>query len=216
MSTQTQAAAPKTREYGLSSGKVEIRTQTVTNGDTQVEEKQIRGYAIVFEQRADMGWYDEYVDRSALTQQKLDKMDIRFVLNHNPDIVLARHRPDGTGTMQVGIDEVGVWYRFTPPKSRPDIAEMVERGDVSECSFRFVVEEQDWTHRTGERSKRNITSIESISDFCLATYPAYTQTSSEYRAKMDAIKASESYQKSTGRLDADRRSRELDLLAVTL
>ena len=80
----------------------------------------------------------EVIERSAVTDELLDSCDIRALVEHNNQRLLARSNK-GKGTLQLDIDDHGLKYRFVSPNTTHgnDIVEMVKRGDISGSSFAF-------------------------------------------------------------------------------
>ena len=69
--------------------------------------------------------------------------------------------------------------------------ELVKRGDISQCSFAFVVAEDTWKYdeTDDENDLRTINKISELWDVSLVTYPAYEGTSVDARsADEDAMK----------------------------
>lgn len=48
----------------------------------------VEGTAIVFNQRTDLGYFDEVIDENALS--KTDLKDVRFLVNHNIHLLEAK------------------------------------------------------------------------------------------------------------------------------
>lgn len=65
--------------------------------------------------------------------------------NHNTDSILARTT---SGTLRLEVDDVGLRFAFEAPNttSGSDMLELVRRGDISKCSFRFGVEQDEWQY----------------------------------------------------------------------
>jgi len=201
------------------------QTEAEVRMDTDVEDapKRIEGYAVVFGQLTDMGWYDERVLAGAF-DGVLEKSDVRFVLNHDANHVLARSK-GGQGTLDMEVDSHGLRFSFIPPQSRSDVAESVERGDISQCSYKYFPIEENWIHpENGEgRSIREIVKVGEVLDLCLATYPAYPTTSASLRSKeqeTEDLKRSPEYLRSIGQdpvsVEAEARSRQIRIMEATL
>ena len=45
----------------------------------------LTGRPIVYDQRSDLGWFDEIIDAGALDYT--DLKDVRFLINHNTDMI---------------------------------------------------------------------------------------------------------------------------------
>jgi Caudovirus prohead serine protease len=81
------------------------------------------------------------------------------------------------GTLSLEHQDDGLHWAFRPPKSRPDLIEAVERGDVTASSWRMRVAEDRWNgnHRT-------ITRIGELIDITIAgSQTAAYPTAIEYR-----------------------------------
>lgn len=144
----------------------------------------ISGYAAVFNQWAEIGhWYRyrEQIAPQAFEGCNYDKCVACF--NHNTDNILARY---SSGTLKLEVDKIGLRFEFEVPNTTVgnDMYELVKRGDISQCSFAFIVEEETWNYREGEDSMddRTITKISELWDVSLVTYPAYEGTSVDARS----------------------------------
>ena len=75
----------------------EVRAEETERG------KVLTGQPIVYDERTDLGWYDEIIDNGALTET--DLRDVRFLVNHNTDMIpLARSRNNNANsTMQMEV-----------------------------------------------------------------------------------------------------------------
>lgn len=153
----------------------------------------IEGYAIVFGRSSELlhdYWdaYREIIEREAIDQALLDDSDIKMTLWHNRERLLAR-RDHGEGTLQVGIDDVGVWYRFEAPHT-PDgetALELVRRGDLAGSSFIYSTNEADdvrYDKLDDGTIVRHVLKIGRIYDMTIASDPAYKDTSVNAREVM--------------------------------
>lgn len=151
------------------------------DGSTQ---RYISGYAVVFEQYS-RSFYDEWVEiisRNAFANT--DMSDVVMVVDHshNAGDVLARSR-NGEGTLEITVDEVGVKFRFAVPDTTVgrDIAQLIERGDISECSFAFWVKADQWRYDVIVNGKkmdeRRILEVEKLADLSIVMRGAYSTTS---------------------------------------
>ena len=63
--------------------------------------------------------------------------------------------------------------------------ELVRRGDISKCSFKFTVEEDEWRYADKdnglEYDERTIRKIDKLYDVSLVVYPAYNDTEAGVR-----------------------------------
>lgn len=157
-----------------------------------VEGRTIEGYAIVFNKRSevmldwsvDHGWrkFVEIIDPSALRQEDLLQYDIRALVEHNRERLLARSNK-GKGSLELTVDEHGLHYRFEAPNTADgDYAvEMVRRGDISGSSFAFRARDDEW-RKEGDTWVRTVKSFSDLRDVTITTDPAYTETEVSVRS----------------------------------
>ncbi len=126
-----------------------------------------------------MGWFIEMIEPGAF-DEALTRSDARALFNHNPDNLLARQ---SAGTLTLRIDDKGLYYEFEAPDTTlgNDLLKMIERGDLRESSFAFIVKRQRWEEERQPDGtiveRRIIEEVEEVFDVAPVTYPAYTQTS---------------------------------------
>ena len=157
----------------------------------------ISGHAIVFDRESNILWQDdeevavEIIDREAIPQELLDNSDIKMTMYHNREKLLARSNK-GSGTLSYAIDDTGVSFSFQAGEHGcgPEALELVQRGDITGCSFMFTTHYWDeaFVSRTLEKMEDGRTKITfrvkkitSIRDFTLAASPAYPQTDVDAR-----------------------------------
>jgi uncharacterized protein len=162
----------------------EFRAVKVDGQPTKLE-----GYAAVFNQQSeDLGGFREIIKPGAFTRTLQAGADVRALFNHDPNFVLGRTKDGGkTGTLSLSEDDTGLKFTVDMPDTQAarDLMTLVERGDVDQCSFGFVVRQQKWTAADPENDVEEIREILDcdLFDASVVTYPAYTQTSVEARAK---------------------------------
>jgi len=181
----------------------EIRSQS-TEVRAAGDGRTISGYALVFDQETDMGYYRERIDRSALASANMD--DVRALFNHNSDYILAR---TASNTLKLEVDQAGLRYEFEAPNTTTgnDVLEMVRRGDLSGSSFAFFVRGDKWDEMDRETPLRTITDISEMLDVGPVTYPAYSQTSVSARS----VESMQNEQHKDVNYQF-RRQRELDII----
>jgi hypothetical protein len=111
----------------------------------------------------------------AVLNRQRGRGDLVSYYNHNPDILLGR---ESSGTLEVFSDEKGVGYIVTPPATRADIVELIQRRDVKGSSFTFSVDkggEAFVTDETG-RAIREVRAA-TIYELGPVVQPAYPSTS---------------------------------------
>ena len=143
----------------------------------------ISGYAAVFNQWAEIGRYWRYKEQILSTAfDGCDYSKCVACFNHNTDNILARF---SSGTLKLEVDATGLKFEFEVPNTTVgnDMYELVKRGDISQCSFAFVVEEDTWKYMEDtELDERTINKISELWDVSLVTYPAYEGTSVDARS----------------------------------
>ena len=148
--------------------------------------RKISGYAIVFNVKSGVMYdsenrrmFEEVIEPGAITHDLLKRSDVKAVLHHDPQKLLARSNK-GTGTLTLTIDSRGLFYSFEAPHTTDgnDALEMIKRGDISGSSFKFSLNERDstWT-KQGEVWIRKIKSFRQLYDVSIVSDPAYSQTS---------------------------------------
>lgn len=169
----------------------------------------LTGRPIVFGQRADLGWFDEVIDAGAL--DVTDLKDVRFLVNHNVDMIpLARSRNNtDNSTMQMSVDGDGMVIRVDlDTENNADAKSLysaVGRGDISGMSFMFSVDKDSWDDVDSEHPTRHVRSIARVLEVSAVTFPAYSQTSIQTRGLSDAL---ESAKKSLESVKAEKRAIE--------
>ena len=80
--------------------------------------------------------------------------------------------------MKLSVDERGLLSEIDPPDTTyaRDLLVSLERGDVSQMSFGFTVDEDKWEEDSDGRVIRTITKFKRLYDVSPVTYPAYPDT----------------------------------------
>jgi len=86
---------------------------------------------------------DQYKVREIILPGAFDDVlndDVRALFNHDSSMILARSK-NGEGTLQIGVDETGLYYEFEPPDTQVgrDLMTSIQRGDVDQSSFGFMI-----------------------------------------------------------------------------
>lgn len=200
--------------------KKEIRS---FNFEVRAEENEEHGHfltgrPIVFNQRTDLGWYDEIIEQGALDYT--DLKDVRFLVNHNVDMIpLARSRNNTeNSTMQLVPDADGMGIRVDlDTENNADAKSLysaVNRGDITGMSFMFTVDKDSWEEIDSEHPTRRVLSIKRVLEVSAVTFPAYSQTSIQTRGLSDALdSAKESLENEKARLaEIERRKQRIRIL----
>ena len=72
------------------------------------------------------------------------------------------------GTLELEARKDGLHGSVDPPRSREDIREAVERGDLKAASWRMVVARDEW-----RGDVRHVLEIAQLRDVSIVTRPAY-------------------------------------------
>lgn len=145
----------------------------------------IEGHAAVFDSWSEtLGGifpFKEKVRKGAF-EESIGRDDIRALFNHDPNYVLGRNR---AGTLELVEDDVGLRVRITPPDTSwaRDIATSIRRGDISQMSIGFVVEDDEWSSKDGIDT-RELKKVR-LFDVSPVTFPAYTATDVGVRAMQE-------------------------------
>ena len=159
----------------------DIWTKTITmekryfNIDTRTEKRDdgsttITGHAAVFNQlSSDLGGFKELIAPDAFSGVLND--DVRALVNHDPSLLLARTT---SGTLNLEQTEKGLQYSFDVPDTTygRDLIISMERGDVTQSSFAFTIEDDSW-ETTEDGEVRTINKVKQLYDVSPVTYPAY-------------------------------------------
>lgn len=140
----------------------------------------IVGYAAVYNRLSlDLGGFKEEILPGAFDKilgRQRGRQDVVALFNHDGNIVLGR---TSSGTLELSSDDKGLRYVVTPPVSRADVLELIQRRDVRGSSFAFTVDKSGESFRTGEDGKavRQIREVSGLYDVGPVLVPAYPQTS---------------------------------------
>lgn len=164
----------------------EVRAEENERGKT------ITGQPIIYNERTNLGWYDEIIDDGALNET--DLRDVRFLVNHNTDMIpLARSRNNNANsTMQMKVVEgsgmtIGVVLDTENNAEAKSLYSAVERGDITGMSFMFSVDKDSWEDLESDHPVRHVISIGRVLEVSAVTFPAYKATSIQARGLSYAL-----------------------------
>tara|TARA_R110002050_G_scaffold2385_2_gene13907 strand:+ start:526 stop:1143 length:618 start_codon:yes stop_codon:yes gene_type:complete len=141
--------------------------------ETRMEEGEtmnVVGHASVYNTMSeDLGGFREIIAPGAFDD--VLENDVRALINHDGNLILARTT---SGTLKLSTDEKGLKYEFDMPETSygKDLAISMKRGDVTQSSFAFTVENDNWETKDG-MDVRTITKVKRLFDVSPVTYPAY-------------------------------------------
>ena len=143
------------------------------NIETRMEEGEtmnVVGHASVYNTMSeDLGGFREIIAPGAFDD--VLENDVRALINHDGNLILARTT---SGTLKLSTDEKGLKYEFDMPQTSygKDLAISMKRGDVTQSSFAFTVENDNWETKDG-MDVSTITKVKRLFDVSRVTYPAY-------------------------------------------
>jgi len=138
------------------------------------------GYAARFNVHSqNLGGFVEQVAPGTFAKT-IQEADIRGLFNHDANMVLGRNK---SGTLRMEEDGTGLAYEIDLPDTTVgrDVANLLERGDVSGSSFGFRTIEDEWGETESGFPLRNLKSV-ALVDVSPVTYPAYVDTDSAIRS----------------------------------
>lgn len=147
---------------------------------------QIEGIAAVFNVPTDLGYFREQIAPGAFTNAIAEKQDVKCLFNHDPNQVLGRTK---NGTLVLSEDNTGLHYVNDMDMSTSvgkDVYAHIMRGDIDQCSFGFVVRDEEVSYDDEGIATRTIKQAD-LFDVSPVTYPAYPTTSVEARSNAEVL-----------------------------
>ena len=156
---------------------VERRTYAVEGliiEEREDSRRHLVGHAAVFDSEFDAGWMIETIASGAF-KKSIKRDDIRALWNHNADYPLGRNK---AGTLKLKEDEKGLLVDISPPDTQwaRDLTISIERGDISQMSFGFEVDAEEWIRGEKDQPDRRILRQIRLWDVSPVTFPAYQDT----------------------------------------
>ncbi len=200
--------------------KKEIRTMEEIKA-VDDEKMVVEGFALKFNTESnDLGGFVETISPEAL--ENADLSDVRCLINHDYNQVLGRTTSE---TLVLEIREEGLYFKAQLPNTTyaKDLYENIRLGNISQCSFGFILDEDgdEFEKREDGLFKRTLRKIKSLFDVSIVTYPAYQDTNVEpalrsieqiKQEEIEAIKAKEHQEEI--RKQTELIAIELDLLKL--
>ena len=193
--------------------KISERSVTRAAGDGAIG---FKGHAAVFNSRSWIGgkrwgFYEEIAPTAF--DKTITEADVRFLINHDPNLVLARNK---AGTLRLSTDEIGlaVDADMAPVSYANDLAVLLERQDVTQMSFAFDMVSYEWTELPDGTELLRHTEVE-LYDVAVVTYPAYGDTDASLRGDLLAAARSAGFDAvDLDRLGARLADPDPDLIAA--
>lgn len=152
----------------------------------QGDNREVEGYAVVFNASTDLGYFTEEIDKHAF--DNCDMSDVYLLFNHDENQILAG---TANNSLQLKIDERGLFQtsQIIDTSIGEDIFKLVKNGLIKKMSFGFSIDKdggEEWISHE-EKDHRIIKKINKLYDVSLVTYPAYEQTSAYARGQSDEM-----------------------------
>lgn len=167
--------------------------------------------AVVGEETVLWRGYHEVIEPGAFDDVLSD--DVRCLFNHDSSNLLGRTQ---AGTCRLSITSEGhLAFENDMPDTTlgKDVRTLIDRGDVTGCSFAFTIKEGKGEYITRDNEEIYLYRIKKIGklyDVGPVTYPAYEATS--VRSAMDAAAAAKIA--SASQIDQDERERSISIISL--
>lgn len=146
----------------------------------------LAGYAAVFGSEAELPGFREIIRPGAFARTLAAGGNIRALYHHADQQLLATTK---AGTLQLREDARGLAFDLALPDTSygRDLAVLVERGDVSGCSFGFRVADggDRWEERAGQWT-RELIDVDLL-EITVTADPAYQDTTVALRSRPPAV-----------------------------
>jgi Escherichia/Staphylococcus phage prohead protease len=144
----------------------------------------IIGYAAVYGSISeDLGGWREMLMPGAFTDVLATNPDVRMPFLDHEGLPVGRTT---AGTLRLSEDKTGLALEVDVPDTERgrELILAVQRGDVNQCSFRFIIlpEDREWVYPDDELPLRQVNRIDELWDVCLVTFPAYSATTAGVRS----------------------------------
>ena len=173
------------RTFNLES---KIETREVDGKEKNV----VVGYGSVYNSRSEnLGGFYEYISEGAFTDELINSSDVRALINHDPNLILARSK-NGEGTLKLNADAKGLKYEFEMPDTSyaRDLLINMKNNNLNQSSFAFTIPSggDEWSSDDAGNNIRTINKIDRLFDISVVTYPAYSQADSDVMVAQRGLK----------------------------
>ena len=163
----------------------------IFNIETTIEKRNVNGneknivvgYGSIYNSRSEnLGGFYEYIAEGAFSPELIENSDVRALINHNQDLILARSQ-NGKGTLNLKADEKGLRYEFEMPLTSygNDLLINMENKNLTQSSFAFTIPPggDEWSTDEEGNDIRTINKIDNLFDISVVAYPAYKQSEAD-------------------------------------
>lgn len=160
-----------------------LETRNIAGCELRTDAKNefaISGVAARYNVKTDIGgMFSERIAPGAFARSIRSKADVVCTFNHSENVVLGRTT---AGTLALTDSPEGLRFRVQLDRknqSHRDLYASVQRQDIKDCSFAFLVPKggDEWAGK--ERTLRNV----ELKDVSVVVHPAYPGTSAVARSK---------------------------------
>jgi HK97 family phage prohead protease len=140
-----------------------------------------------------LGWgFRERIEAGAF--DGADMSDVVAVLNHDFNILFAR---TASKTLDLKVDEQALTAEFDSPETTHgnDLLVMIERGDIRQASFQFIIDKDRWVQDPDHGEVRIIEKFRKIIDVSPVVFPAYSDTDVAKRSHEEFVSETETSKK---------------------
>ncbi|WP_248864909.1 HK97 family phage prohead protease [Streptomyces halobius] len=146
----------------------------------------IRGYGIVFNSPSTPLGNPPFVEQisPAAWSPENDETDVICTFDHDTKNYLGRR---SAGTLRLGADQTGIWFECDLPDTAAgrDVFALVQRGDISGCSFTFRADDDEWSKTADGTPLRTVTRMR-VLELGPVLNPAYPDTTVAVRSMQSA------------------------------
>lgn len=144
----------------------------------------LTGYAAVFDEETDLGWFREKIARGAFNKS-LKEDDQRALMNHDTTLLLGLR---SNQTLRLKEDNKGLRVEIDLPDTSysRDLYSVVKRGDLNGMSIGFRVKKEERVARDEKNNEVKdlwIVKEAELMEVSAVTFPAYEGTSVSARCK---------------------------------
>lgn len=136
--------------------------------------KMIEGYFAKFNQETEL--FPGVIEKINPTAFKNIQGDIKALTDHDSRLVLGRTTAN---TLMLSVDDVGLRGTIIINDNDQDAVNLharVQRGDVDQCSFGFIINDEEYEHRSDGTTVITLNDVD-LKEVSVCTFPAYPQTS---------------------------------------
>ena len=178
------------------------------------DSRTITGLAIPVNSRSQKlyGLFYETIRSEAITEDFIQKQDIKFYMNHDASQGTFARCKYGTGSLRLYVTNRGLEFEFEAPKTvfGDMLLEGIRRGDYDSMSFAFRMpsdeQSEEWEEAENGDIYRYINKIEMIDEIsALSCAPAYLDTDIDTKTKTSFERF---MQRMKDKKEADKREQE--------